>query len=131
MDDIPYLVKHFIGKFSIIYKKNIQDIEDEALDLLINYLWPGNVRELENAIEYAFARTKDKNIIQKCKLPPAIRENIPCSSLQIDNKYGEEQADKILRLLEKYHWNKTKVAKELGIGRSTLWRRLNKLNLEK
>ena len=128
-EDIPYLVKHFINKFSLIYKKNIQDIEDEALELLLNYNWPGNTRELENAIEYAFARTKDKNIIQICKLPPAIRPDMPCYNIKNNGVSDNDQSATLLQLLEKHHWNKTRVAQELGIGRSTLWRRLKVLEV--
>ena len=126
LDDIPYLVKHFIDKFRIIYKKKIEGIEDDALDLILNYHWPGNVRELENAIEYAFARTRNENIIQKCKLPPIIRKNIICSNLPLNEN---SHSSTIINLLEKHHWNKTKVAQELGIGRSTLWRKLKALGI--
>jgi len=127
-DDIPYLVKHFINKFSIIYKKDIQDIEDEALDIIVRYHWPGNIRELENTIEYAFARTQDQNVIKACKLPLSIRQGIICH----EGRAGaglERKDEELLRLLEKHHWNKTRVARELGIGRSTLWRMLKKLEL--
>lgn len=130
-EDIPYLVKHFINKFSLIYKKEIQDIEDEALDLIIRYDWPGNIRELENAIEYAFARTRDKNSIESCKLPPTIRENISCYESQVSQSAPQDEDAKLLQLLERHHWNKTRVAKELGVGRSTLWRKLKKIGVEK
>jgi len=128
-EDIPHLVKHFIKKYALIYNKNIQDIEDDALELLINYPWPGNVRELENALEYSFARTKDRNTIVFCKLPPNVREN--ASPFLKKNKlcHSNDETTEIIQLLEKFQWNKTKVAKELGIGRSTLWRRLKELKL--
>jgi PAS domain S-box-containing protein len=129
-EDIPYLVKHFIHKFSIIYKKEIDDIEDQALELLINYSWPGNIRELENAIEYAFARSRDNKIIQTCKLPQQIREGIPCSETQSTKIRGNNQDLKLKKLIQKHQWNKTKIAQELGIGRTTLWRKLKKYNLE-
>ena len=128
-DDIPFLVKHFIAKFSIIYKKEIQDVEDKALDIIVAHPWPGNVRELENAIEYAFARTKDQNIIQACKLPPTIREDIACYESTIKSPVVIKKDDDLVGLLQKHQWNKTRVAKELGIGRSTLWRRLKKMDL--
>ena len=129
-EDIPHLVQHFIKKYSLSYNKNIQDVEDDALDYLVDYPWPGNVRELENALEYAFARSKDKNIIEVCKLPPNIREKVSPIVRQNKTYPTKDEAAKINQLLEKNHWNKTKVAKELGIGRSTLWRRLKELNLE-
>lgn len=128
-DDIPFLVKHFINKFSIIYKKEIQDVEDEAMDIILRSHWPGNVRELENAIEYAFARTKDHNIIQACKLPPTIREDMVCYDRISASPTAAKRDDDLVELLQKHQWNKTLVAKELGIGRSTLWRRLKKMEL--
>ncbi len=136
-EDIPYLIDYFLKKFKLIYKKNIVDIEDDALDLLINYSWPGNIRELENVLEYAFARIKDDNIIKINKLPPSIRQcsvfydtsaSIAKTQKSVENS---DQTRDILKLLDKHHWNKTKVAKELGIGRSTLWRKLKHLNLQK
>jgi len=129
-EDIPHLVKHFISKFSIIYKKEIQDIEDQALDLILRYDWPGNIRELENAIEYAFARTRDSNSIEKCKLPPAIRQDIACYDEPLKQLAEQNDDSKLVQLLDKYHWNKTRVAKELGVGRSTLWRKLKKIGAE-
>jgi len=127
-EDIPHLVKHFIKKYSLIYNNNIQDVEDDALEQLVSYTWPGNVRELENALEYAFARTKDKNVIEFCKLPPNIREQDSPLVKQKKTCHSQDESTAIIQLLEKYQWNKTKVAKELGIGRSTLWRKLKELN---
>jgi PAS domain S-box-containing protein len=122
-DDIPYLVKYFIEDFSKAYGKDINDITNFALDILMNYNWPGNVRELENIIEYAVVRTKDLQIITKESLPSSFG-HLPITQ-NIDQKvYKKESAAEIVQLLEKHHWNKTRVAKELGIGRTTLWRML-------
>ncbi len=128
-EDIPHLIKHFLKKFSLIYNKNIQDIDDDSLELLTHYPWPGNVRELENALEYAFVRTKDKKIIEAIKLPPSIRESGDLSPDREKSCNSNNESANIMNLLEKHQWNKTKVAKELGIGRSTLWRKMKRLNL--
>lgn len=128
-EDIPHLIKHFLKKFSLIYNKNIQDIDDEALELLVDYPWPGNVRELENALEYAFVRTKDKKFIEAIKLPPNFRPNKEIVMNQPSVCDVDDESAKIMKMLEKHQWNKTKVAKELGMGRSTLWRKLKALNL--
>ncbi len=130
-EDIPYLVKHLLKKFALLYNKNIIDVEDEALEIFLNYPWPGNVRELENALEYAFARTKDSNTIKVSKLPPNIRENAHPNLRQYQTDIAARTNPNLLQLLEKYQWNKTRVAKELGIGRSTLWRKLKNLNTKK
>lgn len=130
-DDVPYLVKHFIEKFNLIYKKEIQDVEDQALDLLIRYSWPGNIRELENAIEYAFARTNNHHIITAAKLPAEIRDKVSVDRLETEDSVINSEALQLMKLLEKHQWNRSKVAQELGIGRSTLWRKLKALQLIK
>ncbi|MCF8239962.1 MAG: sigma 54-interacting transcriptional regulator [Melioribacteraceae bacterium] len=128
-DDIPPLVQHFINKFSILYQKEITDIEDRALDLLMENNWKGNVRELENVIEYAFVRSSS-NIIEISKLPSTIRGNAKQSgSTYHEIVHDDPEKAKLLKLLEENHWNKTKVAEILGIGRTTLWRKLKSINL--
>ena len=133
MDDIVPLVAHFLKKFSFLYKKDINEIDDKALDLLLSYKWPGNIRELENVIEYAFVRTKNSNIIEYAKLPDSIR-NTNGSPFGIREKHSfsdnGSEATKLLGLLEQHHWNRSLVAKELGIGRTTLWRKLKKYGLD-
>jgi PAS domain S-box-containing protein len=129
-EDIPHLVQHFIDKFSLLYRKNINDLENEALDVIIRYSWPGNIRELENALEYAFARAKNDNNIQLSSLPANLREGNSRNS-KIQRKYlNNGEVIRILDLLEKYHWNRTRVANILGIGRTTLWRKLQKYGIE-
>jgi len=123
-EDIPYLVNSFIKEYSKVYNKVIDDIEDNALDVLMNYDWPGNVRELENVIEYVIVRSKNETIRLE-NLPSSIG-----SSINNENRVSEfkrENPSELLQLLEKHKWNKTKVAEELGIGRTTLWRILKNL----
>ena len=130
-EDVTYLVKHFLRKFSLIYGKKILDIEDQALELLIEYPWPGNIRELENALEYAFIRTKDKPVIELNKLPLSIRGRVSSIRSQYASCLESDECTIILKLLKKYKWNKTRVAQDLGISRSTLWRKMKKLELSR
>lgn len=130
LDDIIPLIHHFIHKFNLIYKKEIEDISDEVLDLLHSYSWPGNVRELENVLEFAHVRTKKKNIITMQQLPPVIKSN---SAKKIDPEEDipvSSGTSYLIKILEKNKWNKTAAAKELGIGRTTLWRKLREIGLE-
>lgn len=70
-DDIESLVSHFICKFNEAYDKKIEDVNDEAMNLLLKYNWPGNIRELENVIEHAFVlESGDK--ITSSSLPESI-----------------------------------------------------------
>ncbi len=130
--DIPHLVQHFVKKFALVSKKKITEVDDEAMDLLLSYQWPGNVRELENTIEYAFARTKGA-IIHASKLPLNIRMGARCTDVIADSGYNHEPEEYILihNLLQKHQWNRTLVAKELGIGRTTLWRKMKQMGLDK
>lgn len=120
-EDIPYLVRHFIDKFSLVYRNHIEDIEDNALDLLQGYPWPGNVRELENVIEYAFARSKEEYRITLAKLPPYLRSMSKASPSS--PRPGSEE-ERLGEALEKHHWNRARAAAELGMSRTTLWRQL-------
>jgi len=126
VEDIPHLVNGFIKEFSKVYNKKIEDIDNEALDALTKYYWPGNVRELENIIEFLVVRTKDQTI-RYDSLPANLKssENI----IQPLTEYTRENPSELIQLLEKHKWNKTKVAEELGIGRTTLWRILKNLNV--
>lgn len=122
-EDIPHLVNSFIKEYSKIYNKVIKDIDDPALEVLINYSWPGNVRELENVIEYMVVRAKDETI-QLENLPSSIKTSF--DTRKPAEEFKRESPSELLQLLEKHKWNKTKVAEELGVGRTTLWRMLKK-----
>ena len=100
------------------------------MDTLMKYPWPGNVRELENTLEYAFARTKSGEIIQISKLPPKIRQHESVPNSQNNKSAGGKEEMELLQLLNHHQWNKSKVALQLGIGRTTLWRRMRSLGLE-
>lgn len=124
-EDIPLLVIHFIEKFDQRFDRNVEGIEEEALELLKKYHWPGNVRELENTIEGAFA-LGTSNLITTEDLYHKIHE-------ERQSLLGEEQplltfkgAEK--RLMEKAlalaEDNKSKAANMLGISRKSLYKKM-------
>lgn len=133
-EDIPHLIRHFLRKYSLLYNRTIEDIEDEALDACLNYSWPGNVRELENNIEYAFARTKDEPIIRAGKLPPHLRGKALQPDPQPDDAATtaslSAETRELMNQLQQHHWNRSDTARALGIGRTTLWRRMKTLGLD-
>lgn len=129
-EDIPYLVQHFINDFSKVYKKEVKDINDDALEVFINYSWPGNVRELENAIEYLIVRNKEGKNISIHNLPSTFRNTSVVNTVEVIQTLKKDNTAELIKLLEKHRWNKTKVAQELGIGRTTLWRMLKSLSPE-
>ena len=132
-EDIPLLVNHFMEKCSlkISNKQKINEITSAALSALIDYNWPGNIRELENAIEHAYIRSKT-NRIENEALPRSITgsglKEIE-STIAGEVKGEEMEKLQIKALLEKYSGNKTRIAKDLGLSRTTLWRRFKKHNL--
>jgi len=132
-EDIPLLINHFLEKCSlkIPNRPKIIEITSTALSALIDYDWPGNIRELENAIEHAYIRSKT-NRIDNESLPHSITgsslKEISSNTVEGMGEEGMERLQ-IKALLKKYNGNKTKVAKDLGLSRTTLWRRFRKHNL--
>lgn len=130
-EDIGFLVDFFIKKFSERYRKKIEYADQSTMEILYNYDWPGNVRELENVIEYAFVRSKRDDYICSCCLPPTLRDTKKCNSLLTIKQIEEdEKTETILSLLRQNNWNKTKVAKILGVDRSTIHRKLKSLEFK-
>lgn len=131
-NDIPPLVKHFLNKYSMLYKKNITEIDPKALDRLMSYDWPGNVRELENVVEYAFVRTTNGSMLESSRLPANFKESTIEYKYNLRNHSPQDLSERthLLKTLEKFHWNKSKVANELKIGRTTLWRKMKKHGLD-
>ena len=85
-DDINLLVDHFIRKYADKYDKKIKIAADDTVVALLQYDWPGNVRELENAIEYAFIRSKRDDYLCICSLPPILRGDDNCKDTLAQSK---------------------------------------------
>lgn len=131
-EDIPLLVDFFMRKFSITYNRSIYKIDGGALKVLLNYNWPGNIRELENAIEYAFIRSKrNMSICINCLPPHIIKPNKNIFNSSINSDAVQFDKEQLLNLLEQNEWNQSKVAKILGVNRTTIWRQLKSLGIKK
>ena len=126
--DIPELVYFFIRKYDLLAGKNIRSINPAALNALVECDWPGNIRQLENAIEYAFAISED-SVIQKNTLPIHIKKSSPEQNDDTLPAGANPEEEILLRTLRKNKWNQKKTALELGISRTTLWRKLKKINI--
>jgi len=132
-EDIPLLINHFIGKFNLIKKKSVKGISSEALSFLMHHSFPGNIRELQNIIEYAFIRCKG-DVIGMAHLSHDLFEDMDeqsGDSIMKQSSHRELELQKLTAALERNKWNRDKVAKELGIGRTTLWRKMRRLGLLK
>ena len=130
--DIPLLAHHFLAQKSRAMKKDIREINREAMDLLSNYSWPGNIRELENVIERAVAIENGHTILAH-DLPESIRsisiETYRQSASEVPTLEDQEK-HYIKWVLEKSKGNKTKAAKIMGIDRVSLWRKLKRYRIE-
>jgi DNA-binding NtrC family response regulator len=134
-NDILLLAQHFIDTIRARTAKPVRGITSEAAQKLIEYDWPGNVRELENCIERAVALTGFEEIVV-ADLPEKIRD-YESSKLVISGDDPEEfptldelERRYICRVLKATGGNKTQAARILGMGRRTLYRRLEEMDPE-
>ena len=130
-EDIPLLINHFVDKFNKKMGKSIEDVSNNVMNILMEYDYPGNVRELENIIEHACVMCQGTRI-RTDHLPPELSPKL--EKMVIDEKEGRPPLQsfekQLLRdTLEKHNGNKILTAKELGMHRSTLWRKIKKYDL--
>lgn len=126
--DIPILIKHFYNKLSSRgYPKDIQ-FKHDAMTLMMDYIWPGNVRELENAVEHGVICAIN-NWVEPESLPLDVRRY---SGKIVENKPVQDDDEKhnIINALKETNGNRAEAARILGIDRSTLWRKMNKYEIE-
>jgi len=128
--DIPLLIGHFLDKMTRASGQE-KVLSDEALKAMLAYDWPGNVRELENSLERSYAFTSGPTI-HIGDLPPEIARMAPEPSNGNGNGNGymkiipmaELEKQTILRAITELHGDKLQAAKLLGIGKTTLYRKL-------
>ncbi len=131
-DDIPLLSYYFLRKFAVLMKKEVNEISEDVIALLMNYDFPGNVRELENVIERGVALTNG-DAIETGHLPEDLRELSIKTFRKKEGKIPslEEQEEAYIKwVLGEVGGNKTLAAQILGIDRVSLWRKLKKYGLE-
>jgi PAS domain S-box-containing protein len=131
-EDIPLLIDTFVRKFNAKMGKKVSGVSDRALRLLLRYEYPGNVRELENIIEHAFVLCGKDQIELEC-LPKEIAgsqmETTSPLPTNEESPFDQAEAEVIEKVLKKHGGDRIKTANELGIGRTTLWRKIKKYGL--
>ena len=129
-EDLPLLVEQFIERFNRIQGKAIQGIAPEALSLLMAHAWPGNVRELENVIERAFILCAGGTIGLE-HLPEELTVRRTAAVTAPDMRAARELLDarSIRAALERHGGNRLAAARELGIHKSTLFRKMKQLGI--
>jgi len=116
-EDIPLLVDHFVKMLNDKLDKNINSVSEDVLKVFMDYDWPGNVRELQHTLEHAFVISK-KAIITLEDLPSEFGGAVGIKKHHKKEDYGR---DSIVQALVDTGWNKAKAARLLGIGRTTLY----------
>ena len=129
-NDIILLAKHFSNLYSNKYLKPTLELDDNALDKLLHYHFPGNIRELQYTIERTVIMS-DGGVLEAKDLIFSPIESAPeeSSSVPVELKLSAVEKNTIRRVIEKHHGNITKAAKELGITRTALYRRLSKYDI--
>ena len=139
-EDIPYLTAMFVGEFARRLKRPITGVTPAAERLLQHALWPGNIRELRNVIERACILTESR-ILSERELMKAMSTSqagpgpvaVPSavSELPADpNLFSTAQREQIERVLEQVGGNKAAAARLLGMSRRSLYRWLDRLNVQ-
>jgi DNA-binding NtrC family response regulator len=129
-EDIPLLVHHFMEKYTRELNKQVQGVSNGAMRALLNHEWRGNVRELENVIERAVIFAEGRQIGV---------EDMPFSTEGMSDDVGEElkealrqfERQHILHSLRRHNYDKVETARHLGIGVSSLYRKLDELEIPK
>ena len=128
-EDLGMLARHFIEKYSKKYRKEIKTIEEEAIEKLKSYSWPGNIRELEHAVERAIIMSEHEALQPGdfffLNIQQSSDNDISTHTLNLD----EVERSLIKRAIDIHEGNISKAAKDLGLTRASLYRRLEKHGL--
>lgn len=130
-DDIPLLIEYFIKKYNAEMGKHCVGVSDDAMRLLMGCEWKGNIRELENVIERAVIFA-ESDVIEACDIG-LIGVNDAALGGKNENLIDSLKAyerEQIYRVLSKHDWNKAEAAKALGVGLSSLYRKIDELEID-
>ncbi|GAB4335479.1 MAG: sigma 54-interacting transcriptional regulator OrpR [Candidatus Abyssubacteria bacterium] len=129
LEDVPLLVDHLIARFNRLRQKSIAGVSPEVMTILMNHNFPGNVRELENIIEHAFILCRNGMILPQ-HLPQNLRPELETVTPASATSMQEMETHFIRNCLQRHNWNRTTAAQELGVHKTTLWRKMKRLGIE-
>ena len=136
-EDIPLLIDYFLRRNADKSKEEIKVVSKDCMEKLLNHNWPGNVRELENEIERLCVLSGREKEIAAAFLSPRIKDTAPdkISGYRVHGKLKDALEDLERQMieegLERTRWNKSRLARELGISRAGLIMKVEKYGLEK
>ncbi len=133
-EDIPLLIEFFVKKFSESMQTAEKYPNKECLKRLFNYSWPGNVRELENELERLYVLAGQESVLSEENLSARLSEKGPArlstgESLKLKDALEQVEFEMIRDGLKRTQWNKSLLAKELGISRAGLILKVEKYGL--
>ena len=131
-EDVPLLVQHFLQRLGAEHSPP-RSLSPAAMERLLRYPWPGNVRELENVMERT-AILAQVETIEPDDLPPHVTAGLalgPAPNLGGQQTLAEAERIQIIQTFERCGRNQSRAAEALGIGRTTLWRKLREYGLDK
>ncbi len=126
-DDIAPLINHYLLLFSNKYNKPGIKINNQAMDKILSYKWPGNIRELKHTVEKAIILSETTTL--------TVEDFMFDKTSQADSDFNKplslEEAEKIIikKALGRNNWNISEAAKELKVGRQTLYRKIEKYDI--
>ena len=139
VSDIPMLAKHFLQKICADTGKQVEGFDPASMSALQQYTWPGNVRELQNIVERAVLLGKNP-VIGISDLPGHLTSNVSPMVMAATTCNGRRQTLKealegperqiILQVLRENNWNRNETADQLGVNRTTLYKKMKRLGLE-
>ncbi|MBN1845044.1 MAG: sigma 54-interacting transcriptional regulator, partial [Sedimentisphaerales bacterium] len=131
-EDIALLAEHFLDTFNVKKGKSIESISPKAMAILMKHDFPGNVRELENIIEHAFVLCRGREIRPE-HLPAELTGDLASrpadQTKSIEILRSQNEAEIIRTILCQHHGNRARAASQLGIHKTTLWRKMNKYHI--
>lgn len=128
-EDIHLLAQHYANLYADKYIKPKIEFDKKAIDKLLTYHFPGNVRELQYTIERAVIMTDGESLHADDLIFSPIETARQLEEEKTDMNLGTVEKNTILRVIEKHNGNITKAAKELGLTRTALYRRLTKYDI--
>jgi DNA-binding NtrC family response regulator len=129
-EDLPKLIEHFMTKYNSQMGKNCLFVSERAMNVLMNYEWKGNIRELQNVIERAIIFAEADTIdVSDIGLVSVSSDSIDSQERGLQDALRCFEKEYILRILKKNKGDKAQAAEELGIGVSTLYRKISELEM--
>lgn len=130
-EDIPLLIEHFIKKYNSEMGKHCVGVNDEVMRLLMSYEWKGNIREMQNVIERAIIFAED-DVIKISDIGSLGYHSVTMSeeSQSLQTAVRAYEREHICRVLNKHSWNKVEAAKALNVGLSSLYRKIDELEID-